>query len=184
MELSRKIQKIVLTTAVVVLSLSTSACLTKSNDDLVAFIDQVNSRPGGRIEPMPEFKPYEAFPYTGSGERNPFMLEEGESFLTAEADKPDQDSGLKPDITRRKEVLEQYPLDALKHVGVLEKSGELWGIIVAPDGLVHKVSVGDYMGQNHGKIFNISETRVELIELAKNPRGKWVERQAAISLLE
>jgi type IV pilus assembly protein PilP len=85
---------------------------------------------------------------------------------------------------RNREELEQYELDSLKMVGTMDDTEQLWGIIVDPDGIVHRVTVGNYAGRNIGKIVNIFEDRIELREIVRNSQGRWEERQAAIALIE
>ncbi|MBF0218123.1 MAG: pilus assembly protein PilP [Gammaproteobacteria bacterium] len=181
---SREEKRLLQVTALILLMPLLNGCLiNRDNSDLTQYLSEINSRSGGRIPPVPDFKPYEPFPYTGTGERNPFKLEEGDNFLSTLTTQED-DGGLKPDISRRREALEKFPLDSLRHVGVLEQNGEQWGIVVDSDGIVHRVGVGNYLGQNHGRITSITETRIELLELYRNERGKWFEQTGAISLIE
>jgi Tfp pilus assembly protein PilP len=86
--------------------------------------------------------------------------------------------------TRNREELEEFELDSLRMVGTMEDTTDHWGIIVDTDGIVHRVSVGNYMGMNIGKIVNIFEDRIELREIVKNNQGRWEERQAALALTE
>lgn len=164
-----------------------SGCATDISD-LEQWRDEVLARPGGRIKPLPEIKPYQAYAYQSSlaGMRDPF-----ESFYqvrhesTAEVD---ENAGLTEQMkqelssTRNREELEQYELDSLKMKGTLEDSGNLWGIVEDPDGVVHRVKMGNYVGRNVGKIVNIFEDRIELREIVKNSQGRWEEREAAIAL--
>jgi type IV pilus assembly protein PilP len=85
---------------------------------------------------------------------------------------------------RNKEELEQYELDSLRMVGTMENGENQWGIIMGPDGAVHRIKVGNYMGRNTGKVLNVFEDRIELREIVKNSEGRWEERQATIALVE
>jgi len=85
---------------------------------------------------------------------------------------------------RNREELEDFELDSLKMVGTMEDENENWGVVIDPDGIVHRVSVGNYMGRNIGKIVNVFEDRIELREIVKNNQGRWEERQAALALIE
>ncbi len=148
--------------------------------DLEDFVRQVKAKPGGRIPPLPEFKTYETFAYSAFEYRHPFQ-----SFETS--DGPGEVSGkdgLRPDKDRNREALEQFPLDTLKFAGHLEKGGMNWGIITAPDKLVHRVQVGNHLGQNEGRIVGITETNVDIIEIIPDGIGGWVERPAALKLDE
>ncbi len=143
-------------------------------DDLDAYIDGVKARPGGRIEPLPQIKPYETFTYEAAGRRSPFV-----------ADSPPargQGSGPRPEINRPKEYLEQFPLDTLKMVGTLERDGRTYGLLQTQDGLVHRVLPGNYVGQNEGRIAAVSEAEIEVAELVPDGIGGFFTRSAAIGL--
>ncbi|HKK16667.1 MAG TPA: pilus assembly protein PilP [Gammaproteobacteria bacterium] len=168
--------------------LAISGCVSSDMSDLQQEVDQILARPGGRIEPLPEIKPYEAYTYQAGekGLRSPFQLfyEKPETEV-AEND----DAGLTKEMEkelkyRNREELETYELDSLRMVGTLEDQTTQWAIIRDPNGIVHRVKVGNYMGKNIGKILNIFEDRIELREIVKNSNGRWVERQAAIALAE
>lgn len=165
-----------------------SGCLSTDNSDLDQYIKDVLAKPGGRIEPLPEIKPYEAYAYQSSAKnaRDPFKLfyQKNEEALIEE-----QDSGLTKEMEneirhRNKEELEQFELDSLRMVGTMESEDNQWGIIEDPDGVVHKIRVGNYMGRNTGKILNVFEDRIEVREIVRNNQGRWEERQAAIALVE
>lgn len=157
-----------------------SACGSEQHGDLVAYVDKIKSREGGGIEPLPEVKPYETFVYIDEDRRDPFTqyIEEVRKQETA-------DTGLRPDITRKREALEEFPLDSLKYVGTLEKKGRVWALISAPDNTVYRVQVGNHMGANYGEILEITETEVKLKEIIPNgATGGWVDRIASLSLSE
>lgn len=90
--------------------------------------------------------------------------------------------GLRPDMNRRKEELEQYALDSLDMVGTLGKGGDETALVKDPSGVIHRVRIGNYLGQNFGRIIGIHEDRIELIELESEGEGKWKERSASIAL--
>ena len=165
-----------------------TGCVSRDMSDLEGWLSEVKQRPGGRIDPLPEIKPYEAYTYKGQveGKRDPFK-----PFyqLRQEAAEEVADTGLTEEMereiqNRNREELEQYELDSLRMVGTLQDTEENWGIIRDPDGVVHRVKVGNYMGRNIGKIVNIFEDKIELREIVKNNDGRWEERQAAIALVE
>ena len=175
---------ILLVSAVLILA----GCVSNDISDLDQFTQEVMARPGGRIEPLPEIKPYEAYAYQSAIEDrlDPFQL----FYQQRQAKTEDiTDTGLTKELemeikVRNREELEQFELDSLKMVGTLEDEEELWGIIVDPGGIVHRVSVGNYAGRNIGKIVNIFEDRIELREIVRNSQGRWEERQAALALIE
>jgi type IV pilus assembly protein PilP len=165
-----------------------TGCASDDTSDLVMWTDEMKARPGSRIEPLPEIKPYEAYSYVSAMEEkvDPFDL-----FYQQRPAKAEEvvDTGLTREMemeirNRNREELEQFELDSLKMVGTMDDSNENWGIIIDPDGIVHRVSVGNYMGRNIGKIVNVFEDRIELREILKNAQGRWEERQAALALIE
>jgi type IV pilus assembly protein PilP len=92
--------------------------------------------------------------------------------------------GPRPDPNRRREPLEEYPLDSLKMVGTLTRANQSWAVVQAPDGAVHRAKIGDHMGQNFGRVKKITDNRVDLVELIQNPLGEWIEREANLALAE
>ena len=168
--------------------LNLSGCVSNDISDLEKYAEDILQRPGGRIEPLPEIKPYEAYAYQSAAQnaRDPFKLfyQKDEEQLVEE-----QDSGLTKEMEdeikhRNKEELEQFELDSLRMVGTMENGENQWGIIKGPDGAVHRIKVGNYMGRNTGKILNVFEDRIELREIVRNSQGRWEVRQAAIALVE
>jgi type IV pilus assembly protein PilP len=178
------------TTASLLVLVSLSACVSRDISDLESKVDNIMARPGGLIEPLPEIKPYEAYAYKASNEggRNPFKL-----FYIVKAPSLDDekviDDGLTEEMAREirnrnREELEQFELDSLRMVGTIDNENENWGIILDPNGIVHRIKVGNYIGLNIGKIINIYEDRVELREIVQDSEGRWEEREAALALLE
>jgi type IV pilus assembly protein PilP len=158
-----------------------TSCSGGDDEDLRAYINSVKSRPAGRIAPVPEFKPYETFVYSGEKLRDPFSVytNNAEQFGSANSD-----INLRPDMNRNKEALEEYPLDTLHFVGHLERAGERWAIITSPDHLVYRVKIGNHLGTNYGEIVAISETQIDIKEIIQDGLGGWIERDAALSLTE
>lgn len=153
---------------------------TADTSDLQQYVNDLQKRPRGRIEPIPVFKPYEYFSYSAAGLRSPFELPVvvDESLKSA-----GPDSDVRPDLDRPKEHLEQYPLAELAMKGTMSGSdGILWALVRDGDGGTVRVREGSYMGQNHGRIINISENRMNLIEIVPNGLGGWVERPKTIAL--
>ena len=159
-----------------------AGCSNDDMSDLKAYVKKVESRKGGRIKPLPEFKTYENYAYVAGERRDPFKPVR--EVTAPEQGQQTAGSGIQPDFDRRRETLEAFPLDALKFVGHLQRKGDEWALISAPDGLVHRVQVGNYLGQNHGKIEAITETKVKLTEIVPDGTGGWIEREAALALNE
>jgi type IV pilus assembly protein PilP len=170
-----------------VLVLSIPGLLAACNagiSDLDEFVQQTKSLPSGRIDPIPEFQPYQNFEYVSHDLRDPFKLVD---FRRPE-ENPDEisniASGPKPIIDRPREPLEDFPLDTLRLKGTLTKDGIKWGLIFAPDNTIHRVIEGHYMGQNHGRIIAVSDEKIELTEIVPDGLGNYIERSSAVSLIE
>ncbi len=166
--------------AVTILIAMLTACTSSGIDDLESFVQSVKARPAARIKPLPEFKMYETFSYTATDMRDPYVLFDNESKVVQA--KALEYTGPKPDENRNKETLEQYPLDTLRFVGQLEKDNEQWAIVTSPDELVHRVKAGNYLGKNYGRITDVTETEITVLELVPDGMGGWIEREAALSL--
>lgn len=147
-------------------------------EDLDAYINTVKAKPGGRIDPLPEIKPYEVFVYAADAEglRSPFVPD------TAQAGGSSLTNTTRPDPERSREFLESFPLDSLSMVGTMELEGTNYGLVQTADGLIHRVVPGNYLGQNDGRIIRITESEIELIEIISDGIGGYVEREAAVSL--
>jgi type IV pilus assembly protein PilP len=159
-----------------------TACGGGETQDLREYTEQVRARQNTRVEPLPEFKPYETFLYQASELRSPFHPGNGgapEDILAESSD-----NGVRPDSNRPREALEAFPLDSLRMVGTLDQDGESWALVRANDGTIHRVQPGNHLGQNHGRIVNITEYEIELVEIVPDGLGGWMERQASLALSE
>ncbi len=154
-------------------ALGVAACAGGSAD-LLEYIDDVKARPGGRIEPLPQIKPYDTFAYQASDLRSPFMPDQPNA--------PGNIAGPHPVENRNKEYLEQFPLDTLDMVGTLDRSGKTFALVQTLDGLVHRVIAGNYLGQNDGRIIAINDAEISLEELVSDGIGGFFKRSAAIGL--
>jgi type IV pilus assembly protein PilP len=146
-------------------------------DDLDSYINSVKARPGGRIEPLPEITPYEVFTYVADAEglRSPFVPDTPQAAGPAAG-------GASPDPDRPAEFLESFPLDTLRMVGTLDINETVYGLVQTSDGLIHRVVPGNYMGQNDGRITQITESEIVLVEIISDGIGGYIERDAAIGL--
>lgn len=150
--------------------------------DLENYALEVKGRTSKNIEPIPQPKPYEPFTYEAKDRRDPFlpMLQSREAQLAASGGA----GGLRPDTERPKEPLEEFPLDSLRMVGTITMQQRAFALIKAPDSVVHRVSVGDHLGQNYGKITGISETEVVLMEIIPDGLGGYIQRPASVALTQ
>jgi type IV pilus assembly protein PilP len=162
------------------LILSMAGCSSIDNSDLDQRLAEIKARPAKKIPPLPVFKPYETFQYSDAGEQDPFKVFDGSTVAESVDDKA-ADTPLK---NRNPEALEQYPLDTLKYVGQLATDGKEWAIITSPDLIVHRVKVGNYLGQNYGRITAIQEDKILITETISDDYRGWIERDAALSLAE
>lgn len=148
--------------------------------DLEAKVAEIKARPRGRIEPPPEFKPIATFSYSAHQLRSPFNRPvEEETVELAEGKQ------VEPDFTRPKEYLERFSLDSLRMVGTMQKPGdELKAIIKDPEGNSNLIGVGTYMGKNFGRVTEIDESKVTLIEIVPDGHDGWVERPRSVRLAD
>jgi type IV pilus assembly protein PilP len=144
------------------------------DSDLDHFIDATKKEPGGRVEPLPEVKPYEAYTYADQNMRSPFVPG-GSGSLSA---------GVRPDSKRNREFLEQFSLDTLKMVGTLNIGAGHYGLVATKDGRVHRVVIGEHIGTNDGKITDITPSKIALVEIIPDGLGGYIERPAALGLNE
>jgi len=158
------------------LSLITISACSQDTSDLQSFIAQTKSSHVGSVKPIPQFKPYESFSYSAAELRDPFVA-------TVDTDGDETKASLlNPDSTRPKQPLEIFPLDTLSMVGILEQNDQLWGLIKDPQNIVHRVQVGNYMGQSEGRIVEINEAAIFLVEIVPDGIGGYIERDASIAI--
>jgi len=162
------------TLALVTLSASVLAACSGRDADLNRFVDATKKEPGGRVEPLPEVRPYDSYVYSSSAMRSPFVP--GGSRGAA--------SGPRPEVQRNREFLEQFSLDALRMVGTLKLDNQSFGLVQVADGRVQRVLVGNHLGQNDGRITEIASNKISLIELVPDGLGGYIERPAALALNE
>ncbi|MER2533292.1 MAG: pilus assembly protein PilP [Candidatus Competibacter sp.] len=169
-----------------------AGCARQDLSDLQRFVEKTKREtPIKKPDPPPEAKPYMPFTYTAQGVKDPFLVapfaQEEELEMTREVmARSGGYSGVRPDPNRVREELEKYSLGSLKMKGTFRVGGgnELWALILAPDGVVHRVQKNNYLGTNHGKILNITEQRVDLKEIVPDGPGRWQERDAFLSLTQ
>jgi type IV pilus assembly protein PilP len=143
--------------------------------DLRQWVAQEKAKKGAPLDPLPVIKTFETFEYKEQDARDPFTTAAADEEQTA-------NTGPHPDQDRAREPLEAFPLDGLSMSGTLGLAKAIEGLVRDPDGVVHRVHVGNYLGQNYGRVTSISEDHIELVELVPNGSGGWMERQATIAL--
>ncbi len=152
-------------------------CSSEPNQDLKQWVSDSDQQVTQKIEPLPEVVPYQAFTYAAEDLFEPFKQRK----LIDQQKKDSANQG--PDLNRRKELLETYPLDQLKFVGTLEKAKIHYALIRAEQ-TVHRVKAGNFLGQNFGQIVVINETEVTLKESIQDSEGEWKESEAALQLID
>ncbi len=162
--------------ALVVLAAILAGC-TGGDSDLRQWVAQEKAKKGAPIPPLPVLKTFETFAYNDQDLRDPFgpSLAEQRQESAANTARPDQ---------HPQEPLEKYPLDSLKMVGTIGTGKTEEGLIKDPDGVIHRVHAGNYLGQNYGKITEVGEDHIDILELVPNGTGGWIKRQATIALGE
>ena len=147
------------------------AACSSGDGSVQRFIARVEHQPGGRVQPLPKVPKYETFTYDDQDMRSPFVPSE-----------PTGVGSIRPDASRPRQYLERFPLDTLKMVGTLRLGKTVYGLVQTKNGIVHRVTIGNYMGQNDGRIIQISPTQIRLIEIVPNGLGGFMKRPAALGL--
>jgi type IV pilus assembly protein PilP len=161
----------------IIFTLSLSAC-SEDMGDLSSYVEEVKARPGQPLEPIKaplEFKEIPPF----STAKDPF-----ESFIAKEKVVIWTDPPNPPWPGHNPEDLERYALDSLRMVGIIQQGDEHWALINAPDGAIHRVKVGNFIGKNYGKVTHVAETRIDLTEKVSDGKGKWDDRPASMALIQ
>jgi len=159
---------------IAVLAAVAAAGCSSGQSDLQKWIAETKKKPGGRVQALPEVKPYESFVYAASNLRSPFTPQ-GPNAAGANA-------GLRPSARRNREFLEGFPLDTLRMVGTFKVGPHFYGLVQSKDGLVHKVQPGNYLGHNDGKVTDISSSKISLLEIIPDGLGGYIERPASLTL--
>ena len=146
-------------------------------DELKQFVRDSDKGIPRRVEPLPAVKPFEPFAYEGFDLPDPFKPRK------LSAPKEGAGGGVAPDLNRRKEPLEAFPLEQLKMVGTLSQNKETYALVRA-DKTLYRVKKGNYMGQNFGLITDVTESEIKLKEIVQDSAGDWAERQSILPLLE
>lgn len=146
--------------------------------DLQAWVADVKARPPKPLDPLPVMRQFESFEYAAENQRDPFSEPVSDDAAALAS------SALRPDPSRRKEPLEAFPLDGLDMVGTLGTDAEMVALIMDSEHVVYKVTVGNYMGQNEGRIDAVFDDHINLTELVPDGAGGWIERKAQVTLAD
>lgn len=158
----------------VVIGATLAGCGGESHQDLRAWMAEQGKGTRGRLEPVPQIKPYEPFAYNAFDLPDPFKPRKIEPAKGG--------SKLAPDLARRREPLEAFPLESLTMVGTLEKNKAMYALVRTPEKDLYQVRAGNYLGQDFGVIVGISDTEIKLRELVQDGAGDWTERTSSLQL--
>ena len=153
-----------------------AGCGGESHQDLRAWMADQGKGARGRVDPLPQIKPYEPFAYNAFDLPDPFKPRKIEPTKGG--------SKLAPDLTRRREPLEAYPLESLNMVGTLAKGKLTYALVRTPDRDVYQVSAGNYLGQYFFNIPGATESEIRMKELVQDGGGDWTERTSALQLIQ
>ena len=158
------------------LGLALTGCGGGDMDDLQQFMAEAGKDMQGKIEPLPQIKPYEPFTYDAFDLPDPFKPRKLSPY---------GGGNLQPDLTRPKEPLEAYSLETLKMVGTIgKKESGLQAVVATPDRAIYHVRAGNYIGQNFGLVTKITDTEITLKEIVQDSAGDWAERTSTLTLQE
>ncbi len=163
------------------LSVVLLAACSAEHDELRQWMEQQRREIKPNVTPLQAPKKFDPQPYTSAQAVDPFSTQKLSVALKQEARQPN--SLLSAELNRRKEPLEAYPLDSMSMVGSVNKQGQPYALLRV-DALLYQVKVGDYLGQNYGRITRIAETEIALREIIQDAAGEWIERPATLQLQE
>ena len=152
-----------------------------NQEELQAWMDQQRREVKPNVTPLTPPKKFAPEPYAGASMVDPFSAQKLSVALKQEARQPN--SLLAAELNRRREPLEAYPLDSMSMVGSVTREGQPFALLRV-DNLLYQVKVGDYLGQNYGRVTRIDETQVNLREIVQDAAGEWIERTASLQLQE
>lgn len=166
------------------LALALSGCGMSGDDELRQWMVELRASTKPYVVPLTEPKKFLPQSYSANGAMEPFNSLKLTQALRRESTQLASNAALiAPEMARRKEQLEVFPLDAMNMVGSLDKKGAPTALLKV-NGLLYQVRVGNYIGQNYGKIIRISENSLQLREIVQDATGDWVERLVAMELQE
>jgi type IV pilus assembly protein PilP len=167
---------------VIVAALALAACGAEEHGDLKQELNQLTKDFRGRVDPLPQVRPYEPVPYTAEGQVDPFRpqrIDVAQRRLSPSA----TSARVEKERDRPKEPLEAFPLESIQMMGTITQDKETFALVKAGPNL-YRVRKGNYMGQNFGVVTGIDESQIALKELIQDGGGEWVERHSALPMVE
>lgn len=161
-----------------------AACFGDDQQDMRQWMQEQRNATRPSVPPIPEPKKFSPEQYKNDLSIEPFSNQKLAQALKRESNQATANAALvAPELSRRKEVLEGFPLDAIAMVGTMLPKGSPVALVKV-DKLLYQVKVGNYLGQNYGKVVKLSETELVLREIVQDAAGEWIERQASLQLQE
>ena len=161
-----------------------TGCMNSEKQSVADFLAQVKQEKNAKISELPKVQEYKSIDYDVLDLRSPFQLYP--EFMAATDDNKTEVSAVqqqaRPDANRKKELLENYSLDSISMVGVIKKGKTFWGIVRDKTGIIHRVHVGNYLGENSGRIEEITDKNIHVKELIADGQGGWTARFSSLSL--
>jgi type IV pilus assembly protein PilP len=161
-----------------------AGCGAEGHEEIQQWMNEQRAQTKPQVKPIPEPKKYLPQPYTQEAAVDPFSNQKLAQALRKDATQSSSSAALiAPELNRRKQPLESFPLDTMTMVGSLVRQGQPVALLQV-DKHLYQIRPGDYIGQNYGRITKIGETEVELRELVQDATGEWIERKATLQLQE
>lgn len=159
-------------------------CAGSDQDEVVQWMAEQRNSTRPRVQPIPEPKTFAPQAYNQEASTDPFSNQKLTQALRRESAAASTNAGLiAPELARRKEPLESFPLDTMSMTGSLNRAGQIVALIMV-DKLLYQVKAGNYLGQNYGLITKITETEIALREIVQDSAGEWIERAVTLQLQE
>ena len=170
--------------ALMAVTLVLTGCSASKEEEVRQWMVSERNQTKPKVEPIPAPKQFVPQPYEVAASVEPFSNVKLTQALKQDATQASVNGALvAPELKRRKEPLESFPLDTMALVGSILKSGQPIALVTV-DKLLYQVKVGNYLGQNYGKVTKINETEVTIREIVQDGVGEWVERIATLQLQE
>jgi type IV pilus assembly protein PilP len=160
-----------------------SGCMGSEQEDLRQWMAEQRAQVRPTVPPITEPKKFTPQAYTEASAFEPFNMQKLTQALRRDSNQPSTSGLIAPELARRKEALEAFPLDSMAMVGSMNRKGEPVALVTV-DKLLYQVRVGNYLGLNYGRITRISETELALREIVQDAAGEWIERVATLQLQE
>jgi type IV pilus assembly protein PilP len=176
--------KLVSVMALMVSGAALMGCGSSQEDDIRQWMVEERNQAKPKVTPIPEPKQFKPESYLNAAAVEPFSKEKLTQALKRDSSQSASNGALvAPELARRKEPLEAFPMDSMNLVGSIIKAGSPVALVKV-DNLLYQVKVGNYLGLNYGKVTKITETEVTMREIVQDAVGEWIERIATLQLQE